>query len=126
MNQRKRFPPFSSLIHPPSSLKFMREWIALNMTPGIGPRAAAKLLERFGSPTAVFGALRVELEQLKIRPEAVESIMTRNLFGRAETELERVRALGGDILLLDDGVYPELPPWLPASSGHCRSGSRPL
>ncbi len=86
----------------------MREWIALNMTPGIGPRAAAKLLERFGSPTAVFGALRVELEQLKIRPEAVESIMTRNLFGRAETELERVRALGGDILLLDDGVYPAL------------------
>lgn len=86
----------------------MKEWIALNMTPGVGPRAAAKLLERFGSPKAVFGALRMELEQLKIRPEAVESIMTRNLFARAEAELGRVRALGGDILLLDDGTYPAL------------------
>src|SRR5881275_575314 len=26
--------------------KLMRDWIALNMTPGVGPRAAAKLLER--------------------------------------------------------------------------------
>ena len=86
----------------------MRDWIALNMTPGVGPRAAAKLLERFGSPEAVFGALRVELEQLKLRPEAVESIVLRSSFARADKELERVRALGGDILLLDDGVYPAL------------------
>jgi DNA processing protein len=86
----------------------MKEWIALNMTPGVGPRAAAKLLERFGSPEAVFGALRMELEQLKLRPEAVESIATRNLHERAGQELERVRALGGDIILLDDGVYPAL------------------
>ena len=84
----------------------MKEWIALNMTPGVGPRAAAKLLERFGSPEAVFGALRSELERLRLRPEAVESIVSRSLFERAEAELERVRALGGDIILLDDGVYP--------------------
>ena len=86
----------------------MKEWLALNMTPGVGPRAAAKLLMRFGSPKAIFGALRFELEQLKLRPEAIESIMTRSLFPRAESELERVRALGGDILLLDDGAYPDL------------------
>lgn len=86
----------------------MKEWIALNMTPGVGPRAAAKLLERFGSPEAVFGALRSELDRLRLRPEAVESIVTRSLFERAEAELERVRALGGDIILLDDGVYPAL------------------
>lgn len=86
----------------------MKEWVALNMTPGVGPLAAAKLLARFGSPRAVFGALRVELEQLKLRPEAVESIMSRNLFARAETELGRVRELGGEIILLDDGNYPAL------------------
>ena len=86
----------------------MRAWIALNMTPGVGPRAAAKLLERFGSPEAVFGALRSELDRLRLRPEAVESILARSLFERADAELERVRALGGDIILLDDGVYPAL------------------
>jgi DNA processing protein len=84
----------------------MKEWIALNMTPGVGPRAAAKLLERFGSAEAVFGASRAELESLRLRPEAIESIMARDLFEHAADEIERVRALGADILLLDDGVYP--------------------
>ncbi|MBK9766365.1 MAG: hypothetical protein IPP63_04775 [Chloracidobacterium sp.] len=32
----------------------MKEWIALNMTPGVGPRAATKLLERFGSRERFF------------------------------------------------------------------------
>jgi DNA processing protein len=86
----------------------MKEWIALNMTPGIGPRAAAKLLERFGSAEAVFGAQRAELETLKLRPEAVESIMARDLFEKAAEEIERVRGMEGDVLLLDDGVYPSL------------------
>ena len=86
----------------------MREWIALNMTPGIGPRAAAKLLERFGSAEAVFNATRGELESLRLRPEAIESIRARDLFEKAEAEIERVRQLGADVLLLDDGVYPAL------------------
>jgi DNA processing protein len=86
----------------------MREWIALNMTPGIGPRAAARLLERFGSADAVFNATRGELESLRLRPEAIESIRARDLFEKAEAEIERVRALGAEVLLLDDGVYPQL------------------
>src|SRR6059058_2836782 len=86
----------------------MKEWIALNMTPGIGPRAAAKLLERFGSAEAVFGATRAELESLRLRPEAVESIRAREFFDKATAEIERARSLGVDILLLDDGVYPAL------------------
>jgi DNA processing protein len=86
----------------------MKEWIALNMTPGIGPRAAAKLLERFGSAEAVFGATRTELETLRLRPEAVESIRSREFFEKATEEIERARSLGVDILLLDDGVYPAL------------------
>ncbi|MEJ7709361.1 MAG: DNA-processing protein DprA [Pyrinomonadaceae bacterium] len=86
----------------------MRDWIALNMTPGVGPRVAAKLLERFGSAEAVFGATRGELERLRLRPEAVESIMLKNCHAQAIDELERVRALGGEIIILDDGTYPAL------------------
>jgi DNA processing protein len=86
----------------------MREWIALNMTPGVGPRAATKLLERFGSAEAVFAATRTELELLRLKPEAVESIMARDLFERAADEIERTRSMGADLLLLDDGVYPQL------------------
>jgi DNA processing protein len=86
----------------------MKEWVALNMTPGIGPRAAAKLLERFGSAEAVYSATRAELEKLRLLPEAVESIIARDLFVRAEAEIENVRRLGADLLILDDGVYPAL------------------
>jgi DNA processing protein len=86
----------------------MKDWIALNMTPGVGPRAAARLLERFGSAEAVFAALRAELERLRLKPEAVESIVLRDRHAEAERELERVRALGADVLILDDGTYPAL------------------
>jgi DNA processing protein len=79
------------------------------MTPGVGPRAAARLLERFGSAEGVFGALRSELERLRLRPEAVESIALRDRFAEAARELERVREIdGADVLVLDDGAYPAL------------------
>lgn len=86
----------------------MKEWIALNMTPGVGPRAATKLLERFGSADAVFQARRTELESLRLKPETIESIMKREFEEKAGQEFERVKKLGGDILILDDGSYPAL------------------
>ncbi len=86
----------------------MRDWIALNMTPGVGPRVAARLLERFGAAEAVFGALRAELAQLRLRPETLESIALRDRHEAADAELVRVRELGADVLVLDDGTYPAL------------------
>jgi DNA processing protein len=86
----------------------MKEWISLNMTPGVGPRAATKLLERFGSADSVFHARRVELESLRIKPETIESIIKREFHDKAVEELGRVRELGGDVLILDDGSYPNL------------------
>jgi len=84
----------------------IRDWVELNMTPGIGPRAAAKLLERFGDAAAVYAATRTELEQMRLVPEAIDAIIARSLQGQATMEIATVKALGGDILLLDDGVYP--------------------
>ncbi len=86
----------------------MIDWIALNMTPGVGPRAATKLLERFGSADAVFHARRTELESLRLKPETIESILKNEFREKAVTELEQVKALGGDVLILDDGSYPGL------------------
>src|SRR6266403_4110285 len=86
----------------------IRDWVELNMTPGIGPRAAAKLLERFGSVEAVYSATRAELEQARLVPETVDTIIARDLRPRAEAEIIRVRKLGSDVLILDDGIYPAL------------------
>lgn len=86
----------------------MKDWIALNMTPGVGPRAATKLLERFGSPSSVFAARRQELESLRLKPETIESLMKREFHDKAAAEYESVKKLGGDVLILDDGSYPAM------------------
>jgi DNA processing protein len=86
----------------------MKAWISLNMTPGVGPRAATRLLERFGSAENVFHARRSELEFLRLRPETTESIIRQEFHEKAIEELERVRGIGGDVLVLDDGSYPYL------------------
>ncbi len=78
------------------------------MTPGVGPRAATKLLERFGSADAVFHARRTELESMRLKPETIESIIKNEFHDKAANELERVKELGGDVLILDDGSYPAL------------------
>ena len=78
------------------------------MTPGVGPRAATKLLERFGSADAVFHARRTELESLRLKPETIESIIKGEFYEKAEKELNLVKELGGDVLILDDGSYPAL------------------
>ncbi len=86
----------------------MITWVALNMTPGVGPRVTSRLLEHFGSAEAIFDAPRRELALLRLPLETVDSIVSRELHERAESEIEHVRKLGGDILVLDDGVYPPL------------------
>ena len=86
----------------------MKDWISLNMTPGVGPRASAKLLEKFGSAENVFHATRSELESLRLKPITIESIIKREFHDKAAEELENVKNSGGDVLILDDGSYPYL------------------
>jgi DNA processing protein len=86
----------------------MQSWIELNMTPNIGPRMAKALLERFGSPDGVFAASRLELEAMRLSAITIESILNREFAERALAELEKIKAIGGDIILLDDGNYPAL------------------
>ena len=56
----------------------------------------------------MFHARRTELESLRLKPETTESIIKREFHDKAEAELERVKQLGGDVLILDDGSYPGL------------------
>src|SRR5256886_7884731 len=86
----------------------MKDWIALNMPPGVGPRVTARLLEHFGSAEAIFDAPRRELALLRLTAETIESVANRELHERAEREIENVRKLDGDVIVLDDGVYPSL------------------
>jgi DNA processing protein len=106
--ERLLIPSVPNCLFPPLAAQQMKDWIALNMTPGVGPRVTARLLEHFGSAEAIFDAPRRELALLRLTPDTIESLANRELHERAEQEIERVRKLGGDILVLDDGVYPAL------------------
>ena len=86
----------------------MIDWISLNMTPGVGPRVATRLLERFGSAEAVFHARRPELESMRLSPETIDSLLKNEFRERASAEFERVKEMGGDVLVLDDGSYPAM------------------
>lgn len=86
----------------------MKEWLSLNMTPGIGPRKATELLERFGSAENIFHALRRELTALRLRPESIQSILKREFHEKAAEELIRIKQMKSDVLILDDGSYPPL------------------
>ncbi|MEZ5427228.1 MAG: DNA-processing protein DprA [Pyrinomonadaceae bacterium] len=86
----------------------MKAWISLNMTPGIGPRKATELLEKFGSAENVFHALRSELTALRLGAETVQSIIRREFHRKAEEELRKIKEMSADVLVLDDGSYPYL------------------
>ena len=47
---------------PPRDCRIALEWLALSLTPGLGPTRARKLVEHFGSAEAVFRASLTELE----------------------------------------------------------------
>jgi DNA processing protein len=66
-------------------------WLALTLTPGVAARYSARLLRRFGSPSAVFGARLAELESCELPSAVAQSIVKKESFKRAEKELAKVR-----------------------------------
>jgi DNA processing protein len=53
----------SSRIQTEPGVQDLAYWVALHRTPGVGPRAFGRLLERYGAPRAVFDAGDAELAQ---------------------------------------------------------------
>jgi DNA processing protein len=51
-------------------------WLALALTPGLGPTRARKLAEHFGSAESVFRATLTELEACGLHAAAAQAIGT--------------------------------------------------
>ena len=60
----------------PSTTHTTLEWLALSLTPGLGPTKARKLAEHFGSSEAVFRASLTELESTGMQAVSAQSIAT--------------------------------------------------
>lgn len=83
--------------------------IALQMTPGIGVKGAAHLLEQFGDARSIFAASADELvERAALRPDPVQQIIRRKGFSIAEKELAYCRRNGIEPIASTDPEYPPL------------------
>jgi DNA processing protein len=82
------------------------EWLALRLTPGLGPTKARKLVEHFGSAEAVFHASLTELESANIQAVSAQSLATGKSGELAREEIARASAAGVTVLCVDDAFYP--------------------
>jgi DNA processing protein len=82
------------------------EWLALSLTPGLGPTKARKLAEHFGSPEAVFRASLTELESTGIKAISAQSLATGKSMELAREELARAADAGVTVLSVADANYP--------------------
>ena len=82
------------------------EWVALSLTPGLGPTRSRKLVEHFGSAEAVFRASLTELEGTGMQAVAAQSIASGKSAELAREEIARAAAAGIAIVSMDDLCYP--------------------
>jgi DNA processing protein len=81
-------------------------WLALTLTPGLGPTRAKRLVEFFGSIEAVFNASLTELEAAGLPAATAQSLGTGRSVELAHDELAKATAAGIACLALDDAAYP--------------------
>jgi len=82
------------------------QWLALALTPGLGPTKARRVIEFFGSVQALFRASLTELEAAGLRAVSAQSLGTGQSMELAQDELGKVAAADARIISLDDPGYP--------------------
>jgi DNA processing protein len=83
-------------------------WLALALTPSLGPSRCRRLVEHFGGTAAVFTASLTELEAAGLHATAAQSIALGKSAELAQEEMVRAASVGAQILSLDDPAYPPL------------------
>src|SRR6267142_1016007 len=82
------------------------KWIALGLTPGLGPTRSRRLVDHFGGVENVFRASLTELEACGLQAVSAQSIGTGKSMEMAQEEMIRATSAGAHILTLDDPEYP--------------------
>jgi len=81
-------------------------WLALTLTPGLGPTRSRKLVDYFSGVERIFRASLTELEAAGVLAESAQSIFTGKSLELAQQELARVNEARIRIVPLDDPAYP--------------------
>ena len=82
------------------------QWLALTLTPGLGPTKARKLVDFLGGIKAVFEASLTELEATGIQTASAQSLGTGRSLELANDELARAAVARVHLVAFDDSAYP--------------------
>jgi len=88
------------------STSHVLEWLALSLTPGLGPTKSKHLVEHFGSAEAIFHTALTPLETAGIKAVSAQSIFSGKSSELAREEIARASAAGVTILSIDDPNFP--------------------
>jgi DNA processing protein len=81
-------------------------WLALALTPRLGPTRARRLVEHFGGVQNVLKASLTELEATGMQSVSAQALGTGQSMELAQDELGKAAAAGVSIVCLDEAAYP--------------------
>jgi DNA processing protein len=82
-------------------------WMALTLTPGMGPTRIWKAMNRMGAAERLFEASLTELEGLGMPAQSAQFVFEGKARAAAEDELKRVAEVGGSVLTPEEEAYPD-------------------
>src|SRR5580704_16499906 len=82
-------------------------WMALMLTPGMGPTRIWKAMGRLGAAERLFEASLTELEGLGMPAAAAQFVFEGKARVAAEDEIKRTAEAGASVLTPEDPTYPE-------------------
>ncbi len=89
------------------SFRERQAWLALAMTPGVGPRRILRAVERCGCAAQLMHLPLTELEALDLPAQAAQFISSGEAEHAADQEMEKLAATGASVLTYRDEAYPE-------------------
>jgi DNA processing protein len=99
----------AAAVRPTSSDAPSLQWLALALTPGLGPTKARRLVDHFGGIQAVFGASLTELEATGIKAVSAQSLGIGRSLELAQDEIGRASEACAQVVSLSDAAYsPQL------------------
>ncbi|MGC2697535.1 MAG: DNA-processing protein DprA [Candidatus Angelobacter sp.] len=106
-------------------------WLALSLTPGLGPTRGRKLVERFGNIQDIFHASLTELEAENLQAQSAQHIALGKSLELAHDEVAKAVAAGVQVLCREDAIWPQRlseiydPPLVLYVSGNAEALARP-
>ena len=82
-------------------------WLAMALSPGMGPARTGRAAERLGGAERVFGASLTELEAVGMPAAAAQFCYSGKAWEMAEDEMRRVGEAGGGLVTRGDPEYPQ-------------------